>query len=293
MASCRWSLGLNAVIDDAPPTVPQPTRPSTQAGLPLIDLFDVFPESSVPRCASRRGTIIPTPAGHRLIADRLYEELAAHVSTIDESNRRADHEYDNRLIGDPAMDNIANRASFILDNFLPGEDPTNLTDDTELKESGILDSLSTLKLVSFLEEQFKVEFEANDLDAGNLASMASIEKLVRSKMASAGRSMTTTTGLTRSARRRRRVASGRGRRCASPGGASLTYAELDALSDRVRDRLVAPGRAARRPRRHPAAQVHRRRRDDLRHPEGRRRLRAGRCRIAGGARRVHPEQLRR
>ena len=71
---------------------------------------------------------------------------------------------------------------FILNNFLPGEDAANLTDDTELKESGILDSLSTLKLVSFLEETFKVEFEANDLDAGNLASVTSIEKLVRSKM---------------------------------------------------------------------------------------------------------------
>jgi len=70
---------------------------------------------------------------------------------------------------------------FILANFLQGEDPSNLTDETELKESGILDSLSTLKLVSFLEDTFKVEFEANDLDAGNLASVASIEKLVRSK----------------------------------------------------------------------------------------------------------------
>jgi acyl carrier protein len=70
---------------------------------------------------------------------------------------------------------------FILANFLQGEDPSNLTDETELKESGILDSLSTLKLVSFLEDTFKVEFEANDLDAGNLASLASIEKLVRSK----------------------------------------------------------------------------------------------------------------
>jgi acyl carrier protein len=70
---------------------------------------------------------------------------------------------------------------FILANFLQGEDPSNLTDDTELKESGILDSLSTLKLVSYLEDTFKVEFEANDLDAGNLASLASIEKLVRSK----------------------------------------------------------------------------------------------------------------
>jgi acyl carrier protein len=73
---------------------------------------------------------------------------------------------------------------FILDNFLPGEDPKNLTDQTELKESGILDSLSTLKLVSFLEERFKVEFEADDLEAGNLASIDSIERLVRSKQKS-------------------------------------------------------------------------------------------------------------
>jgi acyl carrier protein len=70
---------------------------------------------------------------------------------------------------------------FILESFLEGEDPRNLTDDTELKESGILDSLSTLKLVTFLEERFGVEFEADDLEAGNLASLASIEKLVLSK----------------------------------------------------------------------------------------------------------------
>jgi acyl carrier protein len=72
---------------------------------------------------------------------------------------------------------------FILENFLPGEDPRNLTDDTELKESGILDSLSTLKLVTFLEEHFHIELEANDLDAGNLASVASIARLVGTKTA--------------------------------------------------------------------------------------------------------------
>jgi len=72
---------------------------------------------------------------------------------------------------------------FILENFLPGENPKNLTDETELKESGILDSLSTLKLVSFLEERFKVEFEADDLEPGNLASLPSIERLVQSKLA--------------------------------------------------------------------------------------------------------------
>jgi acyl carrier protein len=71
--------------------------------------------------------------------------------------------------------------SYILDNFLPGEDASNLTDSTELKESGILDSMSTLKLVTFLEEQYKVEFEADDLDAGNLSTVANIAALVVSK----------------------------------------------------------------------------------------------------------------
>ena len=81
------------------------------------------------------------------------------------------------------MDNIRNVVrGFILEHFLPGEDPKNLTDQTELKESGILDSLSTLKLVSFLEEQFKIELEANDLEAGNLSSLENIERLVKSKL---------------------------------------------------------------------------------------------------------------
>jgi acyl carrier protein len=36
--------------------------------------------------------------------------------------------------------------------------------------------------VAFLEERFKVEFEADDLEAGNLASVERIEQLVKSKM---------------------------------------------------------------------------------------------------------------
>ena len=71
--------------------------------------------------------------------------------------------------------------AFILEQFLPGEDPRNLTDSTELKESGILDSLSTLKLVTFLENEYGVEFEANDLDSGNLATIEAIDRLVQSK----------------------------------------------------------------------------------------------------------------
>ena len=84
----------------------------------------------------------------------------------------------------PKIDNIRQQVrQFILENFLPGEDPKNLTDETELKESGILDSLSTLKLVTYLEQAFGVELEASDLGAANLATITSIERLVTSKKA--------------------------------------------------------------------------------------------------------------
>ena len=51
-------------------------------------------------------------------------------------------------------------------------------------------------------------------------------------------------------------------------------------------------RAARRSRRHLPAQVDRHGRRDLRHPQGRRRVRAGRSHRAAGAQRLHPAQLR-
>lgn len=80
------------------------------------------------------------------------------------------------------MDNVnAIVKTFILEQFLPGEDPRNLTDATHLKESGILDSLSTLKLVTFLEHQFHIELEASDLDAGNMSTVADIARMVETK----------------------------------------------------------------------------------------------------------------
>ncbi len=45
---------------------------------------------------------------------------------------------------------------FILSEFLPGEDPDELTDGTPLISGGILDSIATLKLVMFLEEKFGI-----------------------------------------------------------------------------------------------------------------------------------------
>lgn len=82
------------------------------------------------------------------------------------------------------QDVIPTVKGFILDRFLPGEDPQLLTPTTELIRSGILDSLATLELVTFLEERFGIQLEAHEL-AGKLSSLAEIERLVNAKLLSA------------------------------------------------------------------------------------------------------------
>lgn len=71
---------------------------------------------------------------------------------------------------------------YILTTFLPGEDPEALTPAMPLRSSGILDSLATLDLVSFLEERFGIELEAHDIDPSRLETLDDITKLVQSKL---------------------------------------------------------------------------------------------------------------
>lgn len=51
---------------------------------------------------------------------------------------------------------------YILKEFLPGEDASNLQDDTPLTSSGIMDSIATLKLVKFVEDTYGFMVEAHE-----------------------------------------------------------------------------------------------------------------------------------
>ena len=73
--------------------------------------------------------------------------------------------------------------TFILQEFLPGEDPEELTDSTPLITGGILDSIATIKLVLFLEERFSIKLAAHETDPEYLDTLASISQLVCSKQA--------------------------------------------------------------------------------------------------------------
>jgi len=75
--------------------------------------------------------------------------------------------------------------SHILQEFLPGEDPSALTDTTPLVTTGILDSIAVLRLVTFLEGQFRITIEAHEADAQHLNTVGEIARLVQSKLGTA------------------------------------------------------------------------------------------------------------
>jgi acyl carrier protein len=74
--------------------------------------------------------------------------------------------------------------TFILNEFLPGEDPAALTDATPLMTTGILDSIAVLKVVSFLENQFGITIEPHEAVVENLNTLSDMAPLVMSKKVS-------------------------------------------------------------------------------------------------------------
>lgn len=71
---------------------------------------------------------------------------------------------------------------YILSEFLPGENPAELTDATPLITGGILDSLATIKLVAFLEERYPIQIQAHETTMDYLDTISDIAQLVSSKM---------------------------------------------------------------------------------------------------------------
>lgn len=79
---------------------------------------------------------------------------------------------------DPIKDALR---SYILAEYLPGESPANLTDQTPLRTSGILDSMATLGLVSFVEKTFGVMLDAHETGIEHFDRIEDIAALVARK----------------------------------------------------------------------------------------------------------------
>ena len=68
---------------------------------------------------------------------------------------------------------------FICENFLGGKRVP--TDSEALFASGLIDSIGHLRLISFLEKQFKVSLSLEDLNSENFETVEKIIKLLEEK----------------------------------------------------------------------------------------------------------------
>ncbi len=73
--------------------------------------------------------------------------------------------------------------SYILEEFLPGEDASQLQNDTGLISGRILDSLATLQLTQFLQDRFDVEVRPEEMTEEYLDTIDRIADLIASHKA--------------------------------------------------------------------------------------------------------------
>jgi acyl carrier protein len=72
-------------------------------------------------------------------------------------------------------------SAFIVENFLFGKDK-NFRDDTSLIDEGIIDSTGVLELVGFLEQEFSIVVEDEELLPENLNSINNVVAYVERKL---------------------------------------------------------------------------------------------------------------
>jgi acyl carrier protein len=71
--------------------------------------------------------------------------------------------------------------SFITENYLYGQDK-QFADHDSFLEHGIIDSTAVLELVAFLEENYAITVEDDELTPDNLDSIESVSAYLRRKL---------------------------------------------------------------------------------------------------------------
>ena len=75
-----------------------------------------------------------------------------------------------------------NIKQFVIDNFLFGSDEILFTDDDSFLENGIIDSTGVLELIEYIEENYNLKCEDEELTPENLDSLNNITSYIMRKM---------------------------------------------------------------------------------------------------------------
>ena len=80
------------------------------------------------------------------------------------------------------MNSLADLAKFILHELAVDHGKDSLEPDENLLTQGIIDSMGILKLVSFIESNFGIKVENEDLVPDNFETLHDINRFVEKKM---------------------------------------------------------------------------------------------------------------
>jgi acyl carrier protein len=76
---------------------------------------------------------------------------------------------------------IKNIREFMIEELAPNDGTKEIGDDESLLESGILDSLGIMKLLTFMEEKYQIKISEVELLPENFETLSSIARLVLEK----------------------------------------------------------------------------------------------------------------
>lgn len=76
------------------------------------------------------------------------------------------------------MSNIPAITAFVVEEFLPGTDPSELPADYDLLATGVVDSLGLLKVIAWLEDRFELAVDDLELDPDSFRTVAAIDAFV-------------------------------------------------------------------------------------------------------------------
>ena len=79
------------------------------------------------------------------------------------------------------METESKLRNFILENYLFTDDQSVLNNDDSFLDKGIIDSTGILELIFFMEEEFDVKVEDEEMLPENLDSISSVIKFIESK----------------------------------------------------------------------------------------------------------------
>ena len=72
--------------------------------------------------------------------------------------------------------------NFILENYLFTDDQSALSNEDSFLDKGIIDSTGALELIFFLEDEFGIKVEAEEMIPENLDSVINVLQFVDSKV---------------------------------------------------------------------------------------------------------------